>query len=524
MCTPSPHPCAKEPTPRERGGFFGEAHGRLHDPRSVTAIRASCQPRAVRKARQPGWVRRLWGYMLRHRRDVVLSLGAAVLGSVCQTVVPLVERQIVDNVIVTHTSSLWPWLRAAGRPRRRPASGSPTSAATEAAGSRSSVQYDLRNDMHDHLQTHGLRQPRPHADRPAGRPGQLRLDARAGAAQLLPDHERQRAADAAVAGRDDLPLAAAGRWSAWSSPRPCSFVSYRMRWRVFPATWDGQQREGDVAQIVDEDVNGVRVVKAFGQERRELERVAGAAKDALRLADAGRAAAVALPAAARGDPDPRPGGDPRARRLAGAAPRDHPRDLPRLLDLHRPADGAGPAAGRRADDRPAGPGRGRAHLPAARPAAGHRRRAGCRRAARRCAARSPSPTSHFAYGDGAPVLEGFDLHVAPGERVAIVGPERQRQVDRGHARLALLRPRPRAPCWSTATTCATVTLQLAAPPGRRRLRGELPLLRLGARQHRLRPPRRHRRGDRGGRPGGPGPRVHRGAARAATTRWSASAG
>jgi ATP-binding cassette, subfamily B, bacterial len=55
------------------------------------------------------------------------------------------------------------------------------------------------------------------------------------------------------------------------------FISYRMRWRVFPATWDGQQREGDVAQIVDEDVNGVRVVKAYAQERRELDRVVGAA-------------------------------------------------------------------------------------------------------------------------------------------------------------------------------------------------------------------------------------------------------
>ena len=55
-------------------------------------------------------------------------------------------------------------------------------------------------------------------------------------------------------------------------------VSYRMRWRVFPATWDGQQREGDVAQIVDEDVNGVRVVKAFGQEDRELDRVVEASQ------------------------------------------------------------------------------------------------------------------------------------------------------------------------------------------------------------------------------------------------------
>src|SRR6202034_3211077 len=60
---------------------------------------------------------------------------------------------------------------------------------------------------------------------------------------------------------------------------PCVLVvSYRMRWRIFPATWDGQQREGDLVQIVDEDLNGVRVVKAFGQERHELERVAGSAQ------------------------------------------------------------------------------------------------------------------------------------------------------------------------------------------------------------------------------------------------------
>ncbi|MFZ0994957.1 MAG: ABC transporter transmembrane domain-containing protein, partial [Candidatus Dormiibacterota bacterium] len=55
-------------------------------------------------------------------------------------------------------------------------------------------------------------------------------------------------------------------------------VSYRMRSQIFPATWDGQQKEGEVAQIVDEDVNGVRIVKAFGQERRELLRLTAAAK------------------------------------------------------------------------------------------------------------------------------------------------------------------------------------------------------------------------------------------------------
>jgi ATP-binding cassette subfamily B protein len=59
-------------------------------------------------------------------------------------------------------------------------------------------------------------------------------------------------------------------------------VSYRMRRRVFPATWDGQQREGDVAQIVDEAVNGVRIVKAFGQEAREEDRFVARAGEGMR--------------------------------------------------------------------------------------------------------------------------------------------------------------------------------------------------------------------------------------------------
>src|SRR5699024_4347691 len=54
--------------------------------------------------------------------------------------------------------------------------------------------------------------------------------------------------------------------------------AYRMRKTMFPASWDAQQREGDVAQIVDEDVAGVRVVKAFGQEQRELHRLIDTAK------------------------------------------------------------------------------------------------------------------------------------------------------------------------------------------------------------------------------------------------------
>ena len=44
------------------------------------------------------------------------------------------------------------------------------------------------------------------------------------------------------------------------------FTAMRLRTSVFPASWDAQQKAGDVANVVEEDVTGVRVVKGFGQE------------------------------------------------------------------------------------------------------------------------------------------------------------------------------------------------------------------------------------------------------------------
>ena len=55
-------------------------------------------------------------------------------------------------------------------------------------------------------------------------------------------------------------------------------ASGRMRDRVFPATWAAQQRAADVAGVVDEAVAGVRVVKAFAAEEREVARLERAAR------------------------------------------------------------------------------------------------------------------------------------------------------------------------------------------------------------------------------------------------------
>jgi len=226
---------------------------------------------------QQGWLRRLIGYVLRHRRDVAISFGAAVLGAACQAGAPLLERQIVDGVIIERSESLWPWLTAlvlvAGGAflaahLRRYRGGK---VALE-------VQYDLRNEMQAHLQKMDF------AALDGMPTGQLVARASSdttlvqGLLMFIP----------MMSGNLLLMVLSLGVM-LWLSP-PLALVSliiapaliavsYRMRTRIFPATWDAQQREGEVIQIVDEAVGGVRVVKAFGQERRELERVADASED-----------------------------------------------------------------------------------------------------------------------------------------------------------------------------------------------------------------------------------------------------
>jgi ATP-binding cassette subfamily B protein len=51
------------------------------------------------------------------------------------------------------------------------------------------------------------------------------------------------------------------------------FISLASRRTLFPASWDAQQQAAAVAGVVDGAVTGVRVVKGFGQEEQEVERL-----------------------------------------------------------------------------------------------------------------------------------------------------------------------------------------------------------------------------------------------------------
>ena len=243
-------------------------------PQERPAVPASPGPAEPVPIAGPGWIRRLWGCLLLHKGAVALALVGSVFGSGSQAFVPLIARQIVDGVIVRRTSPLWPWLlfllvtavASFGFAHLRRYYGGKAALA---------VQYDLRNAMHDHL----LTMDQENLSRlPTG---QLVARANSDSAlvqgllmflPLLSGNLLMMVGSLVVMFVLAPGLAVVGLVVA---PALVA-VSYRLRTRVFPASWDAQQLEGDVAQIVDEDVGGVRVVKAFGQEERELRRLVDA--------------------------------------------------------------------------------------------------------------------------------------------------------------------------------------------------------------------------------------------------------
>jgi ATP-binding cassette subfamily B protein len=215
-----------------------------------------------------GWIRRLAPWLRPHRRKVILAFGFALLGSGITAGVPAVERQVIDNVIVAHRSALAPWMIVLG-----------VAAAVSFAaayvrrfvGGRVGldVQYDLRNAIFDQLQRLDF------ARHDQLQTGQLVSRANSDVALL----QGLLAFLPLMAGNVLLLIGSLAIMFVYSPLLAVVsllvvpglfFTALRMRERTFPANWDSQQREGEVAVVVEEAVSGVRVVKGFGQEEREL--------------------------------------------------------------------------------------------------------------------------------------------------------------------------------------------------------------------------------------------------------------
>ena len=189
-------------------------------------------------------------------------------------VIPLIQRTIVDDVIVTHSRSIWPLAIALlvaaaanfGFTFMRRYSGGKLSL---------DVQHDLRTEMLGALsRLDGARQDEIHTGQLVSRSisdinmiqGLLSfLPITIGSALLF-----------VVSIVIMLFLSPLLTVVALAVAPALWVIALRSRRKLFPASWHAQQQAGEVAAIVDETVGGVRVVKGFGQEDQELERMEGA--------------------------------------------------------------------------------------------------------------------------------------------------------------------------------------------------------------------------------------------------------
>src|SRR3954447_14619443 len=232
---------------------------------------------SAEKVHRQGWIRRLVGYMAPHKKHAFIAFGVAIGGTTIQSFTPLITKVIVDDVIVSGDQPLAPWLTLLvvfGVVRFVLAYFRRYNGGRIALD----VQHDLRTAIfrqlqrldfarHDELQT-GQLVSRASSD----------VALIQGFLQFLP-----------IGTANVLLFIVSLGAMFWLSPllalvmlavAPALLLTaMRLRTSVFPASWDAQQKAGDVANVVEEDVTGVRVVKGFGQEGRELDRLADRSRE-----------------------------------------------------------------------------------------------------------------------------------------------------------------------------------------------------------------------------------------------------
>ena len=205
---------------------------------------------------------------------MLISLGGALVASVATASIPLVQRQIIDNVIVTQKQSIWP---LAGLLVIAAAVNFGAIYQRRYRGGRLSldVQHDLRTELFDSLsRLDGARQDEIHTGQLVGR-SISDLNMVQSILSMVP----------ITLGNLALFILSIGIMVVLSpvltivtvAVAPALWmIALASRRKLFPASWHAQQQSGDVAGVVDEAIGGVRVVKGFGQEEQEQERLEAA--------------------------------------------------------------------------------------------------------------------------------------------------------------------------------------------------------------------------------------------------------
>src|SRR2546423_9621169 len=218
--------------------------------------------------------------LVRRKGRLAVALSAALVSMGATSIVPLALRSIFDRIVgVKHG--------AKGLTIRHPGSVAPLLAVLVLLGlfrlgaafvrrysaGRISldVDYDLRTSIFDHLQRLDFAK---HDELQTGQ-----LVSRANSDVTLVQNFLNMLP---ITTSNLLQIAISTAIMFWLSPTltlvalaalpAIAWITFRMRRWIFASSWDAQQKVADLSGVVEEAVYGVRVVKAFAQEQRELER------------------------------------------------------------------------------------------------------------------------------------------------------------------------------------------------------------------------------------------------------------
>ncbi len=233
-------------------------------------------PRANIKPDQGGsWLKRVLPVLFAHKKIFVISLVASFVGLAVQVLIPAVVAEAIDKGLKHHgdltmyvgiivvlacvrfalnyTSRLF-MLKTAYR-----------------------VEYDLRNIMYEHLS----RMSFSFYDRVQS--GELISRGNSDIRQVqmylsMAPIVFVQCSVAILAFILMLTINVPLAFVAMSTMPFVFIVAIRMRRYMFPVSWLAQARLADVATVVDENINGVRVVKSFAAEEQQLRKLTAAAR------------------------------------------------------------------------------------------------------------------------------------------------------------------------------------------------------------------------------------------------------
>jgi ATP-binding cassette, subfamily B, bacterial len=241
--------------------------------RSANAEQPASQAAPLGSGYGEGWLRRLTAYCWQHKRLTLIAFGASLVSTVVTALIPLVQAFVVDDSILTHHRPIW--IGATLLLVAAVISFGAVYARRYRGGQLSlEVQHDLRTELFGSLtKLDGARQDQMQTGQIVSR-SITDLNMIQSLLQMLP----------MLLGNGLLfvlsiifmfvlsPLLALISLAVGPALLALSIASRR---RLFPSSWDAQQKAGEVAGVVEGAITGVRVVKGFGQEEQEIDRLEG---------------------------------------------------------------------------------------------------------------------------------------------------------------------------------------------------------------------------------------------------------